>query len=227
VARGIDPDRVTVVPNAVDVDRFTPRERDARLAARLGLPADVPVLGYVSTLNGYEGIRYLIEAGAMLRDRGRDVRMLLVGEGEERSALEAHARGLGLADGTVVFTGRVPHDEVLDYYSLIDVFVVPRTADRVSRLVTPLKPYEAMAMQLPLVVSGVDALREIVAQGETGFVFEPESAVSLADTVEPLLDDPEARARVGRQAREWVATKRTWRHNAATYVELYRRLGAA
>jgi glycosyltransferase involved in cell wall biosynthesis len=227
VARGAAPDRVAVIPNAVDPERFTPCPRDAALAARLGLPHDVPVLGYVSSFAGYEGIRYLIEAAALLRDRGRAARLLLVGDGEDRATLEAQTRELGLEDGTVVFTGRVPYGQILRYYGLIDVFVVPRTNDRVSRLVTPLKPYEAMALERPLVVSGVDALREIIVEGETGLIFEPENAISLADTVEPLLDDPDARRRLGRQAREWVAAERTWQQNAARYLALYRRLGVA
>ncbi len=121
----------------------------------------------------------------------------------------------------------MPHGDVLAYYALIDVFVVPRTADRVSRLVTPLKPYEAMALERALVVSGVDALGEIVTPGVTGLVFRPEDARDLADTVEPLLDDPGERARLGRQARDWVAANRTWGQNGQRYLELYRRLGAA
>ncbi len=228
VARGLEADRVVVVPNAVDVDRFTPRPRDAGLAGRLGLPDGVPVLGYVSSFTGYEGIRHLIDAAAILRDRGRAHRVLLVGDGEERDALEHQARRLGLlGDGTVLFTGRVSHEDVLGHYSLIDVFVVPRTADRVSQLVTPLKPYEAMALEKALVVSGVHALREIVTDGETGLVFVPEAAESLADTVEPLLDDPDRRRHLGRQAREWVTANRTWRQNGLRYLELYRRLGVA
>jgi glycosyltransferase involved in cell wall biosynthesis len=226
VARGAAPESVVVVPNAVDVDRFRPQPRDDALAARIGLEPGVPVLGYVSSFTGYEGIRHLIEAAALLRDRGRRVRVLLVGDGEERGALEARARELGLDDGTVLFPGRVPHGEILAWYGLIDVFVVPRTADRVSQLVTPLKPYEAMALERAVVVSGVDALRELVIPGETGLVFTPEDPASLADTVEPLLRDSLARARLGRRAREWVAENRTWRQNGDRYLELYRRLGA-
>jgi glycosyltransferase involved in cell wall biosynthesis len=228
IGRGVAPERVTVVPNAVDVERFTPRPRDAGLASRLGLRDGRPVLGYVSSFTGYEGIRYLISAAAILRDRGRSVHVLLVGDGDERAQLEQQAESLGLcADGSVIFTGRVPHGRVLDHYAVIDVFVVPRTADRVSQLVTPLKPYEAMALERALVVSGVDALREIVADGQTGLVFEPEDAGSLADTVEPLLDDPARRAELGRNAREWVSAHRTWRLNGERYLEVYRRLGVA
>ncbi len=223
---GTDPECVVVVPNAVDVDRFLPGVRDPALAASLGI-GDEPVIGYISSFTGYEGIRYLIEATAELRRRGRRLRCLLVGDGEERAALQIVARAAGVDDGTVIFTGRVPHDRILDYYRLIDVFVVPRTNDRVSQLVTPLKPYEAMAMERALVVSGVGALLEIVVDGETGRSFTPEDAVALADVVEPLLDDPAERARLGRAARIWVTEHRTWHMNGSRYRALYERLGVA
>lgn len=223
---GTDPERVVVVPNAVDVERFVPGPRDPGLAARLGI-GDDPVIGYISSFTGYEGIRYLIEASAELKRRGRRVGCLLVGDGEERPVLEAAARAAGVDDGTVIFTGRVPHDQILDYYRLIDVFVVPRTNDRVSQLVTPLKPYEAMAMERALVVSGVGALLEIVTDGETGRAFAPEDPIALADVLEPLLDDPAERARLGRAARAWVSANRTWIQNGRRYRELYERLGVA
>ena len=228
ISRGeIDPDTIVVIPNAVELDRFVPGPRPDELAESLGI-GDEPVVGYISTFWRYEGIDYLIEAVAELKRRGRGLRCVLVGQGEVGAELEAIADRLGLlADRTVIFTGRVPHDRVLDYYRLIDVFVVPRTSDRVSQLVTPLKPYEAMAMERALVVSGVDALTEIVSDGETGRTFVPEDALSLADVVEELLDDPEARKRLGANAREWVGGHRTWSTNGRRYRELYERLGVA
>ena len=226
VARGIPADKVVVVPNAVDPARFAPRPRDEALFAHLGFERGETVLGYVSSMVAYEGIGYLIEATRVLRDRGRRVRLLLVGDGEERGALEERARALDLFDeGIARFTGRVPHGAVGAYYSLIDLFVVPRTNDRVSQLVTPLKPYEAMAMERCLVVSGVGALLEIVQDGETGTSFVPEDPVSLADAVEPLLDAPGERARLGANARAWVLANRTWDRNGELYRALYQRLG--
>jgi glycosyltransferase involved in cell wall biosynthesis len=226
VARGIPVDKVVVVPNAVDPARFAPRPRDDALFARLGFERGETVLGYVSSMVAYEGIGYLIEATRILRDRGRRVRLLLVGDGEERGALEERARALNLFDeGIARFTGRVPHGTVGAYYSLIDLFVVPRTNDRVSQLVTPLKPYEAMAMERCLVVSGVGALLEIVQKGETGTSFVPEDPISLADAVEPLLDAPGERARLGANARAWVLANRTWDRNGELYRALYERLG--
>jgi glycosyltransferase involved in cell wall biosynthesis len=227
VERGCRPDRVFVIPNAVDADRFTPIPRDDALAASLGLPPNEPVIGCISSLNPYEGMRYLLEAAAILRSRGRPTRVLLVGDGKDKDALVETGRRLGLDDGTLIMTGRVPHDDVLRYYSLIDVFVVPRTATRVSQLVTPLKPYEAMAMERAVVVSDLPALREMVSPGETGMTFRAEDAADLADLLGGLLDDPALRARLGRQGREWVLANRTWANNGRLYRDLYERLGAA
>jgi glycosyltransferase involved in cell wall biosynthesis len=224
----ISPDRVTVIPNAVDLDRFSPGPRDEALARTLGIEPDEAVVGYISSFTAYEGIGYLLEAVALLRQRGCRVRLLLVGDGEDRARLDGIAENLGLvADGGVIFTGRVRHDEVERYYRTIDVFVVPRTRDRVSQLVTPLKPYEAMAMEKALVVSDVAALLEIVQDGITGRAFHAEDPVDLADVIQPLLDDAQARARLGAAARDWVAGNRTWAHNGRRYLDLYQRLGVA
>ena len=223
-ARGIPAEKVTVVPNAVDVDAFVPGARDERLAAKYGLPVGVPVIGYVSSFVEYEGIPTLIEAAAILRDRGRDFRLLLVGDGADRPRIDRTIERLGLADRTVA-TGRVPHAVVADHHRLIDVFVVPRTGARVCRIVTPLKPYEAMALERAVVASDVEALREIVEDGETGRVAAPEDPTAFADAIEPLLDDPEERARLGRNARRWVAEHRTWAEIGRRYRVLADRLG--
>jgi glycosyltransferase involved in cell wall biosynthesis len=224
VARGVPPAKIAIVPNAVDVDLFVPVERDVALAADLGIAADEVVLGYISSLTHYEGVSYLLEAIARLAADGHPVRGLIVGDGPEYAALVAHAARLGLAD-RVLFTGRVPHEDVLRYYGLIDIFVIPRTADRVSQLVTPLKPLEAMATGRVVVVSGVDALREMVVAGETGLVFEPEDAGDLAAVVAPLIADEARRATLGRAARAWVCAHRTWEQNGRRYRDLYREMG--
>lgn len=220
VARGIHEDRIAVVPNAVDPLAFGPSGPDVQLARGLGFKAGDVVLGYVSSLTAYEGIPCLVEAVATLARRGHPVRGLVVGDGEERSSLEALVRRSGL-EGRFVFTGRVPHADVARYYGLIDVFVVPRTADRVCRLVTPLKPYEAMAMGRTVVVSGVEALREMVIPGRTGLVFRPEDPTSLVEVVEPLLGDAARRTALGDAARKWVSENRTWRQNGVRYARLF------
>jgi glycosyltransferase involved in cell wall biosynthesis len=153
--------------------------------------------------------------------------VLLVGDGDEDETIREAARRLGLTDGTLVMPGRVSHDQILGYYSLIDIFVVPRTAHRVSRLVTPLKPYEAMALERAVVVSDLPALREIVTPEETGLTFRAEDPEDLAAVLGRLLDDPTLRRRLGRQAREWILAERTWAANGRRYRELFERLGVA
>ena len=222
--RGVPLEKIVVIPNAVDAQEFVPVQRNVALAGELGIEPREIVLGYISSFTGYEGIQFLIEAIAELIRRGHAVRGLLVGDGPDKSRLEAYAESLELHD-RVIFTGRVPHADILQYYGLIDVFVVPRTADRVSQLVTPLKPFEAMATGRAVVVSDMQALRELVGDGVRGLVFRPEDSVDLANIVEPLLSNRERRVALGRSAREWVSQYRTWASNGERYLAMYNSLG--
>jgi glycosyltransferase involved in cell wall biosynthesis len=226
VARGVPAERVVVVPNAVDPEAFAPVAPDPALARRLGVEGAEAVLGYVSRLALFEGVEHLLGAVAELRARGHRVVALVVGDGSERRRPERHATQLGLGDAAV-FTGRVAHEEVLAYYALIDVFVVPRVDARVSRLVTPLKPFEALAAGRALVVSDLPALREIVEPGRTGLTFRAGDAAHLAEVVEPLVGDPVRRRELGDAGREWVHAERTWRGNGERYRALMQELGVA
>ena len=222
IERGVPARNVVIVPNAVSESFLRPLPADGgRLRASLGIQPGEQVVGLVSSLVAHEGIGTLLEAVKLLNDRGVRARALIVGDGPERTALQRQAAELGL---DAVFTGRVPSSKVRDYHAVLDVFVVPRTPDRVCQLVTPLKPVEAMASGLPVVVSSVRALAEIVQDGETGLLFPPLDAAALADQLGQLLDHPELRRKLGASAREWVARDRTWAHNAARYREIYARV---
>jgi len=225
VARGVDPGKVIVVPNAVSAEFLEPLPDGGPLRETLGIRPGELVVGLVSNLVAYEGVGTLLEAAAELRRRGQPVRPLIVGDGAERAALQRLAGQLGLA-GTAIFTGRVPMAEVRRYHAVLDLFVVPRTADRVCQLVTPLKPVEAMASGLTVVASNVSALREIIRPEVTGALATSGDPVSFADIMEPLLYSSDIRRKLGANAREWVARDRTWAHNAAIYRAAYERLGA-
>ena len=224
IERGVHPDKVIIVPNGVSEEFLRPLPDDGgRLRASLGISPGEYVVGLVSSLVAHEGIGTLLEAVKILNDRGVRTRALIVGDGPERSALQRQAQALGI---DAIFPGRVPMSQVRAYHAVLDAFVVPRTPDRVCQLVTPLKPVEAMASGLPVVVSAVKALAEIVNDKVTGRLSPPLDAAALADTLQGLLEDRDLRAKLGANAREWVARDRTWAHNAARYQAAYERLGA-
>jgi glycosyltransferase involved in cell wall biosynthesis len=225
VARGVPAEKVLIVPNAVSPEFLQPLPDATTLRDQLGIKPDEHVIGEVSSLVPHEGIGTLLEATRLLRDRGIKVRALIVGDGPERPALQRQAADLGLGEAAI-FTGRVPAAKVREFHALLDVFVVPRTPDRVCQLVTPLKPVEAMASGLCVVTSEVKALAEIIKPDVTGALTIPQDPVALADTLEPLVGSPDIRTKLGENAREWVARDRTWAHNAARYRDAYARLGA-
>jgi glycosyltransferase involved in cell wall biosynthesis len=217
---GIPESHVTVIPNAVDETQFTPMDADPALRARYGL-ADRTVIGYISTLDSKrEAIDVLLQATAELVRAGLPVSCLVVGEGRLRPRFEALARELGLG-GAAVFTGAVPHEEVARYYALIDVFVIPRRSDRAAVFTTPLKPFEAMAMARPLLVSDQPALVDTTGHGERGLSYAADDPSALAAQVRTLIEQPELRRTLGQAGRAWVVRERTWSANGRRYRELF------
>jgi PEP-CTERM/exosortase A-associated glycosyltransferase len=223
VARGIPAAKVTVIPNAVDVDAFslggTP---DAALKSRLGLEG-AEVVGFIGSFYAYEGLDLLLEALPLLLRRRRDARVLLVGGGPQEQALKAQAQALGLQD-KVVFAGRVPHAEVQRYYDLMDVLAYPRHPMRLTNLVTPLKPLEAMAQGRLLVASDVGGHKELIRHGQTGQVFQAGSAPALAGALIEVLGQPALAQAMCVAGRRFVEQERHWRGSAAGYVPVYERL---
>ena len=226
VARGVPADLVFVVPNGVDVSNFMPQAPDSALRAQLGIPGGIPVIGYIGSLVQYEGIPDLVRAAALLRDQGVNFRLLIVGSGADAGRISSVIQEANLGS-LVVMPGRVPHSEVRRYHSLIDLFAVPRTADRVCQLVTPLKPYEAMAMGRCVVASDVAAIRQVVREGETGRLATPESPVDLARVLRELIEAPEVRVKLGQTAQEWVRRERSWEAIGAIYADVVHRVKSA
>ncbi|MDT0304557.1 glycosyltransferase family 4 protein [Streptomonospora wellingtoniae] len=218
--RGVDPAKVIVVPNAVDEAFLEPLPDGAALRRELGAGEDGFVVGTTTSCYSYEGLDTLIDAVAELRRRGVAAHALIVGDGPELGALRERAAAAGLG-AAARFPGRVPADEVRRHHAALDVFAVPRRDERVGRLVTPLKPVEAMAGGLPVVASDLQALREIVEPGATGELVPPQDPAELADCLEKLAADPATRAGYGRAARERVGRDRTWKAAAHRYIEAY------
>ena len=222
-ARGILADKITVIPNAVDIEAFEPGgQPDEALKVRMGLGGDT-VVGFIGSFYAYEGLDLLLDALPALLQRRPDVRVLLVGGGPQDAALKAQAARLDLAD-KVVFTGRVPHTEVQRYYDLVDVLAYPRHSMRLTELVTPLKPLEAMAQGRLLVASDVGGHRELIRHGETGWLFKAGSAQALADAITSLLDSRERWPDLRRAGREFVERERNWGASVACYRPVFEQL---
>lgn len=224
VGDGLDPQRLTLAPNAVDTAAFPVTGRDERLAAELGIGSDELVVGYVSSVVEYEGIDTLVDAFALLRGSTKArLRLLVVGGGPVLAQLRRRAADRGLDDA--IFTGGVPHHDIPGYYSLLDVFVVPRRPTGVCHIVTPLKPFEAFSTGRTVVLSDVRALAEIAADSDAAALFRAGDPASLAETLGRLVADPERRAVLAERGASWVREHRTWDANAREYLRTYRRLG--
>ena len=229
IERGVPADHVDLLPNSCDPVRFHPVARDEALAERLELPTGVPVIGYVGTFVDYEGLEDLASACALLKEQGLEFRLLLVGNentsGSDRGPISAEivriARVHGLTEW-LIMPGRVPHEEVESYYSLIDIAPFPRKPWPVCEMVSPLKPLEALAMEKAVVVSSVRALKAMIEDGATGLVFDKGETSSLAAVLRRLIGDPGLRVRLGKAGRAWVARERTWEQVGSSFTEACR-----
>ncbi|WP_434080273.1 glycosyltransferase [Sanguibacter sp. Z1732] len=219
VERGVDEAKIRVVPNGVDVSKFDPVPRNEALARELGL-AGRTVVGYVGSLLDYEGLDLLIRAFAAIPDVETFAGLLIVGDGPMRSHLQRLARELRL-ESIVRFPGRVDHDLVSEYYSVIDIAPFPRLPLPVCEMVSPLKPLEAMAMQKAVIASDVAALAEMVREGETGRLHAKGDVDSLSGVLSDLLASPQLREDLARKGREWVRNERSWPKLVEALHELY------
>ena len=188
VARGFPGGKIGLSPNGVDLTLFgNPAPRDDGLAAELGIAAKGPVIGFIGSFYDYEGLDDLIAAMPLLRVRQPDAQLLLVGGGPMDSALRAQAAASPAADA-IIFTGRVPHTQVERYYSLVDILAYPRKRSRLTDLVTPLKPLEAMAQRRIVAASDVGGHRELIVDGATGILFRADDPQGCADALADLAD---------------------------------------
>jgi glycosyltransferase involved in cell wall biosynthesis len=200
---------------------FEPRPRAAALAERLGV-ADGPVLGYIGSFSHYEGLPFLIEAMPEIALRVPGVKLILAGSGRDEEAVRAAARRAG---PSVVMLGRVPQAQVRDLYTLLTALVLPRQRMRITELVTPLKPLEAMAAGIPVLASDVGGHAELIADGRTGLLFKAESRDSLVEQAVRIVGDERLRSHLIESARRWVREERTWDRTTTGYLRAYQGAG--
>ncbi len=223
IARGTDPARITIMPNGVDLGLFgQPLDRDAALAAQLGLGTG-PVIAFIGSFYDYEGIDVLIAAMPALIARHGDARLLLVGGGPCALALQAQAAASGAA-AAIRFVGRVAHDQVERYYALADIMAYPRKASRLTDLVTPLKPLEAMAQGKLVAASDVGGHRDLMTDGVNAALFAPDSPQACADALAALLADRSGWDERRAAARRHIEENHDWQRNIQRYQTVYQTL---
>lgn len=224
VENGLPEDKITVLPNAVDVKRFAPLAPDAEIMARYNLEGRT-VLGFIGSFTRYEGLENLIESVLALNWQGMPASLLLVGDGP--GGYLQRLKNLHKAYGShpaIIFTGRVPFVDVPRYYSVMDIMPFCRIPAKVCQCVPPLKPFEAMAMGKTVLVSDVAALTEIVRDGETGLVFKSGDQANLTARLGELVRDGELRHRLAEDGRKWVLAERDWHKISQRILRVYEKL---
>ncbi|MBF0627346.1 MAG: glycosyltransferase, exosortase A system-associated [Magnetococcales bacterium] len=224
-ARGIDPKKITAIPNAVEIERFS--SHDGTMPTLPGIQvAQREIIGYIGSFYAYEGLALLLEAMPAIRMHRPDILLLLVGGGPEEARLRQMTTALGL-ESCVHFTGRLPPEAIPGYYALIDVLIFPRLPMRLTHLVTPLKPLEAMAAQRLVLASDVEGHKELITHGQTGFLFPAGDASALTQAVISLLADRNSWEKVIQHATRFVGQERTWSACAQRYRGVYETLSPA
>lgn len=223
IKRGIDPFKIAVIPNAVDLQEFFSNPpTDPTLVEKLNLRGKT-VLAFIGSFYAYEGLELLIEAAAQLKNRRGDFAVLLVGGGPMEQSWRELSRKLGVED-LVRFVGRVPHDQVAKYYGLAQIMVYPRNRMRLTDLVTPLKPLEAMAQNRLVLASDVGGHRELINDGKTGLLFPAGDSQALAAAIDRLLTTPDQWSEIAASGRKFVEQERTWTRSAQNYIPLFNQL---
>ncbi|TDR89286.1 glycosyltransferase family 4 protein [Enterovirga rhinocerotis] len=209
VRRGVDESKIVLAPNGVETERFTPRATDEALKRELGIKDEI-VFGFIGTFARYEGLIDLCRAATELTKRGKRFKLLLIGDGGVFDDVVAYKKEFD-HENNIIVTGRIPFEQVPSYYSLVHVAVFPRASTEITEMVSPLKPFEAMAMAKPVIGSSVAPIAEFVDEGETGWLFEKGSLDDLVRVMSNVIDQPSMAEPMGRKARRFIEEKRDWK----------------
>ena len=216
----INKKNIFLVPNGVDTKIFRPLPQSNELSKKYDLEGKTTI-GFIGSFFTFEGLDLLIRAiPKILRNRG-NIAFLFVGDGVERENLTNLVKSMRLPSDRIIFTGRVPHEKILNYYSLLDILVYPRTSKRITELVTPLKPLEAMSMGKVVLASNVGGLQELIEDNVNGVIFEKDNIDDLASKLIMLLDRKDLRQKIGQKAIESMRIDRDWSRIIHKYKRIY------
>lgn len=219
VTWGIPHEKVWVIPNAVDTDLFQPRQK-AEVLRKHVVSDETFLIGFIGSLTIYEGLEDLISACVTLNNKGLNIHLAIIGSGP----YENEIREFAAKHAFISCHERVPHNEVNDWYSIFDMCAYPRKADIVCQYVPPMKVLEAMAMGIPVLVSNLAPLVELVDGGKIGTICESNNVTSLIEKIEYMYHHPSDTAALAKKGIAWINDNRTWQRNASLYREMYQSL---
>jgi glycosyltransferase involved in cell wall biosynthesis len=225
IAEGVAPERITVIPNGVDLERFSPSDDGVAIRARHSLQ-DRVVIGHTGTLAVWHGVDHLSCVIRELLPRYRNASLLIVGDGKPLARLSREAELAGVAE-QLVLTGRVPHDEMPRYLAAMDIPIAPFTVEAYGAGVpfygSALKLFEYLAMGKPVVAARIGQITEVIEDGTSGLLYDPADGHDLVEHVSQLIEQPALRQTLGIGARLAVA-RYSWIETARTVEALARRL---
>lgn len=222
VKRGVDEAKIWVVPNGVNLDFFKPQDKDINLINKYNLE-NKNVIGFIGSFYKYEGLDLLIKAMPKIIAANKNTLLMLVGAGEQEKYLRKLVNELNLTS-KVIFTGKVNYNDVIRYYSVMDVLVYPRISIRLTELVTPLKPLEAMACAKPVIGSDIGGFREIIGNDDNGLLFKTGDVISLSDKCYALLSNLNKQRELSKKGYDYVVKQRNWLNIIANHNTIYQRL---
>ena len=221
ISRGVSGDKIVVVPNGIEtLESIAESPKFETIETELNRLDGNMTVGYIGSLRKLEGVDMTADAVSELVKQGHDINFFCLTGVDGQKELIEHSIRIGLGNRALI-TGPVPHYEVKQYYDLIDIFVVSRPDYPVTRTVTPLKPFEAMARARPVIVTNLPALNEIITNLETGIITEDNELSSLVKSIEILISDQELRTKLGEQAKSWVINERSWSKLVQRYSTVY------
>lgn len=225
IQRGIEPEKISVIPNGIDVNKFTfipPEEQSLRLVQKYNLE-NSKVIGYIGTVRHLEGLHLIIEGFSEILGTIPQLKMLVVGDGPDLQSLKTLVKQTGL-ENYIIFVGNVDHSLIREYYSVMNLIVLPRISSYVNEIVSPIKILEAMALGKVVLGSDVGGIKEVIQNGRNGFLFRKDDLNNFVAKCTTLLERDQLRIKITHAAREWVEMYRDWQLILSQYHSIYEKV---
>jgi len=222
ISRGVSQHKVFCVLNGIDPSFFRPMQKDKSLLKKLELKNKF-VIGFIGKLKRIEGLELMIKALLSLLKKNRTLIFLIVGDGPEKDVLRKLANRMDL-ENQILFLGKISFSDIRKFYSIIDLFVVPRIKTKLADLIGPLKPLEAMAMKIPVLGSDVSGIKELIKNEENGYIFKAGSVQDLSEKITKIMENKEKMKIVKENAFNWVIENRNWNRLIYKYDGIYKKV---